>query len=202
MHQDHRPEILPVASPHRHPKPDIYTWSVLLKVFMNHRQPRAAEKILNMMEARGVMPNQVTWNNLVIGYARMQDLTMTVDTIDRLQRAGFSLDNFTLQGLELIENRRALIEAMRSREKVNGKSLRKRMAWEGLAKGALYKMMWILEDEDGVKVDSLGGAERDEKGRDEKLVNWDGVEMKTESEFDVKDLELREYEQGDSDGYD
>lgn len=105
--------------PQDRPAPDVYTWSILLDVFISHRQPRAAEKVLTMMESRNVTPNQVTWNSLISGYARMQDVTMTVDAIDRLEKAGFQADDYTIRGMSTISDRRRLIEAMKAKENDN-----------------------------------------------------------------------------------
>ena len=98
------------------PVPNVHTWSILLDIFMSHGQARAAEKVLTMMESRGVTPNQVTWNSLIVGYARMQDIEMTVDAIDRLEQAGFQVDDFTLRSITLIRDYRHLIEAMKAKE--------------------------------------------------------------------------------------
>jgi pentatricopeptide repeat protein len=104
------------------PLPDVYTWSILLDIFISHRQARAAEKVLTMMESRGVIPNQVTWNSLAVGYARMQDIGMTVDVIDRLEKANLQADDITMRGMSRIKNRRALIEAMKAKEDANSKT--------------------------------------------------------------------------------
>ncbi|PVH85342.1 hypothetical protein DL98DRAFT_511812 [Cadophora sp. DSE1049] len=98
------------------PTPDVHTWSILLKIFMDHRQPRAAEKVLTMMSERQIIPSQVTWNKLALGYARMQDTAMTVDVLRRLEATGLSADEFTMSALGLIGNRRALIDAMKRTE--------------------------------------------------------------------------------------
>ncbi|KAH9218864.1 hypothetical protein DL95DRAFT_385096 [Leptodontidium sp. 2 PMI_412] len=95
------------------PQPDVYTWSILLKIFMDQHQPRAAEKVLSMMRERGIEPSQVTWNKLAMGYARMQDTVMTVDALRRLEKAGLSADEYTMSAMGMIRNRRALIDAMR-----------------------------------------------------------------------------------------
>ena len=98
------------------PKPDVHTWSILLKVFMDHRQPRAAEKVLSMMSERRITPSQVTWNSLALGYARLQDTARTVDVLRRLEAAGLAADEFTMSALGLVRNRRALIDAMKRTE--------------------------------------------------------------------------------------
>ena len=105
-------------APRRPPKPGVFTWSILLRVFMNHGQPRAAEKVLTMMESRGIVPNQVTWNTLVAGYARMQNTAMTVDAVSRLEDAGFEVDDHVMAALTKIHDYRALIEVMRAKARM------------------------------------------------------------------------------------
>jgi len=76
-------------TPHTPPVPDIYTWSILLKVFMDHGQPRAAEKVLEMMTTRDVSPNEVTWHSLAYGYMKLKDPAKSAETIYRGQQAGY-----------------------------------------------------------------------------------------------------------------
>lgn len=99
------------------PKPNVYTWSILLEIFMQHRQTRAAERVLTMMQEKGVQPNIVTWNTLVAGYARLQDVEMTADAVSRLRRGGLKPEHITMASLRKIRDRRALIEAMNRKEK-------------------------------------------------------------------------------------
>ena len=117
---------------HGHCKPSVYTWSILLKAFMDHSQPRAAEKVLTMMQRRGITPNKVTWSSLAIGYARLQDITNTVDVIEKIENEGWEVDDITIKGLQVIENREGLMEALREKDLRRIKKLRalgKRKLW-------------------------------------------------------------------------
>lgn len=182
------------------PKPDVYTWSVLLKAFMDHGQPRAAEKVLTMMEERGVWPNQVTWSSLMIGYARMQDMSMTVDAVNRLQRSGFNLDMITMKGLAYFRNRRALIEALKASEASDpGRSSKKRPAAIGVARTALNQTLRMADGrksiglepvievaeaaDDTEKIDNLGYGDVSSRGH-----------PKGEHEFVVGDIQRTEDE--------
>lgn len=107
-----------------HCKPSVRTWSILLKAFMDNNQPRAAEKVLNMMRRSGITPNQVTWNSLAIGYARLQDIANTVDVVERFEDEGWEVDDITIQGLQVIENREALMEALQEKDRRRFKKLR------------------------------------------------------------------------------
>jgi len=107
-----------------HCKPSVRTWSILLKAFMDNNQPRAAEKVLNMMRRIGITPNQVTWNSLAIGYARLQDIANTVDVIERFEDEGWEVNDITIRGLQVIENREALMEALQEKDRRRIKKLR------------------------------------------------------------------------------
>lgn len=98
------------------PKPDIYTWSILLAIFMRHRQTRAAEKVITKMRELEIEPNDVTWNTLLQGYSNMQETRMSVDVLSRLESAGFKADQYTWSALNTLRDRRALIESMQKLE--------------------------------------------------------------------------------------
>ncbi|RFU29886.1 hypothetical protein B7463_g6416, partial [Scytalidium lignicola] len=108
----------------RVPKPDIYTWSILLKVFIDNQQPRAAEKVLSIMQSHNITPSHVTWKSLVSGYARMNDPIMVARTLSRLQDAGIETDEIKQKAMELTKDHTALIAAMRA-EKPKLRSARK-----------------------------------------------------------------------------
>ncbi|KAI6710875.1 hypothetical protein JHW43_006606 [Diplocarpon mali] len=98
------------------PKPDVFTWSILIKIFMDQQQSRAAEKVLTMMRERGIEPSKVTWNKLAHGYASMQKTSGVVGAVARLEEAGMQADEFTMSALSKIKNRRALIEELRRKD--------------------------------------------------------------------------------------
>lgn len=100
---------------YRGPEPNIITWNILLNVFMKHHQSRAAERVLELMTARNIQPNLVTWNTLVGGYGRLQETAMAVDAVERLERAGFDANGYTMSGLSRIRDQRALIRMMESK---------------------------------------------------------------------------------------
>ncbi|KAB8300919.1 hypothetical protein EYC80_002844 [Monilinia laxa] len=78
----------------RPPLPSLHTWTTLLHVFMQRHQPRAAEKVLQIMiEKEGLEPSQATWNALTMGYMRLQDPLMVADALIRTKGAGFVVDH-------------------------------------------------------------------------------------------------------------
>ncbi|PQE17245.1 pentatricopeptide repeat protein [Rutstroemia sp. NJR-2017a BVV2] len=74
----------------RPPQPNIHTWTSMLHIFMHRRQPRAAEKVLQIMFEKGMRPNAATWNALTTGYMRLQDPAMVADSFNRSTEAGYS----------------------------------------------------------------------------------------------------------------
>jgi pentatricopeptide repeat protein len=103
--------------------PDVYIWSILLKIFMDHRQPRAAEKVLEMMKEHGVKPNIVTWNTLIVGYSKMQATLDTVDAVRRMEDAGFRPDDFTLTALARLNDKRTMMAAMQRYEQLKARKV-------------------------------------------------------------------------------
>ncbi len=79
--------------------PTIRTWTLLMHAFMRQSQPRAAEKVLTMMRQKGVQPDKVTWDTLIMGYSNMRDDSGLVDSIVRSERAGWPINQSLIQGV-------------------------------------------------------------------------------------------------------
>lgn len=110
----------PVTGSKREVQPTVVSWSILVKAFMQHRQPLAAEKVLKMMNARGLAPTHVTWRYLVNGYARLQDIGRALDARDRMAMDGWELKAEQTKLDRLIRNKdalhRTLLQRSRSQE--------------------------------------------------------------------------------------
>lgn len=103
----------PLSTTVKFAKPTVQTWSIVLRSYFFNNQRAAAEKILQMMRARAVRPNQVTMNTIISGYAKMQDAFAAVDTMQQMEAAGLRVDSYTLKGLTRIVNRDELLNALR-----------------------------------------------------------------------------------------
>ncbi|KAK5200521.1 hypothetical protein LTR16_005870, partial [Cryomyces antarcticus] len=90
-------------------QPTVQTFSILMESFAYHDQVVAAEKVLELMQQRGVEPNQVTWNTLITGYARTQDIEGTVHAMKRMEMQKLDVDQWTLEGVGKIRDREALM---------------------------------------------------------------------------------------------
>lgn len=99
------------------PKPTVRTWTILLKCFLDRNQPRAAEKVLQMMTSRGIKPDRITWHCLVLGYSRMQNIDKAVDAVDRMAYAGFELDERITKSLRWLKDRQAVVKAFSKAER-------------------------------------------------------------------------------------
>lgn len=105
------PESVPYAAP------TVQTWSILVAAYFRNRQRRAAEKVLDMMRERGIQGDRVTWNTLVSGYGKLQDVDTAVDTVKKMQAAGFEVDTYTIKGLGNLQIRDRLEEALKTSTK-------------------------------------------------------------------------------------
>ncbi|EFQ28317.1 pentatricopeptide repeat domain-containing protein [Colletotrichum graminicola M1.001] len=99
-------------SPPLHPAPSIFTWSILLHGFMLHKEKASGERILAMMRQHGVKPNLVTWNTLISGHAKTQDVGKTVHSLQRLEMAGYEADEYTLKAFSKLVNRETALRMM------------------------------------------------------------------------------------------
>ena len=92
--------------------PTVHTWSVLVAAYFRNRQRRAAEKVIEMMHERGIQGNKVTWNTLISGYSSLQCVDAAVDTVKRMEAAGFEADTDTAKGLGRLLRRDLLVKAL------------------------------------------------------------------------------------------
>lgn len=67
------------------------------------------------MRSKGIEPNDVTWNTLITGYARAQDVERTVETVRRAEERGMVWDAWTHKGLRKLRNQERLREELRAK---------------------------------------------------------------------------------------
>jgi hypothetical protein len=87
-----------------HVKPSMRTWTILLSAFIFNRQPRAADKIKEMMAKHNVKYNDVTWNVIINGYANAQNIPQTAASIKAMEQQGFSIDPYTMKSLRYLRD--------------------------------------------------------------------------------------------------
>ena len=94
--------------------PTVTSWSLLARAYFRRHDKAAAEKVLKMMRDRGLRPNNVTWNFIIDGYARLQDIEGAVDAIERMQDDDHPITMQTYDGLSRIWDQKALLVALRA----------------------------------------------------------------------------------------
>lgn len=100
------------APPIQHPRPSVYTWSILLKAFMFNHLPGQAEQVVKLMQHHGISPNLVTWNTLAASYAKLGRTKQAVEAMRRLEAAGFKSDDWTLRAFSYIADKNKAIRMM------------------------------------------------------------------------------------------
>lgn len=95
-------------------KPTVQTWSILLHSYMMHGHTEAAEKILPMMRSRGIEPNVVTWNHIIAGYVKSQDVENVIRASKQMKEEHHEYDEFTIQALRNLVDKTRYMEAMES----------------------------------------------------------------------------------------
>lgn len=100
-------------------QPTLQTWNILLQAFVLHDKPAAAEKVLDLMQQRGLKPSIVTWNSIVNAYAQSQNVEGLMNAMMRMEKSGFGFDKHTRRGLKRFRNREELVKLL-NKEKGNG----------------------------------------------------------------------------------
>jgi len=72
-----------------HVKPTVQTWNTLVHAFARHNQPAAAEKVVELMQERGLKPDIITWTSIIRAHAQAQDIEGVADALMRKEESGF-----------------------------------------------------------------------------------------------------------------
>lgn len=80
-------------------KPSVQSWSIFLHGFAKHKKMDLAEQVLQYMRSKGMVPNQVTWNNLVSGYVGVRDHEGVVRAFRQMQEEGWSGTELTWKSM-------------------------------------------------------------------------------------------------------
>lgn len=103
---------------HSAPLTSQHTWDILVNAFMRHKQPEAADRVIQTMSAYGEEPSDVTWNSLVRGYGRLQDVDKVLDTVRNMQLRRIELSNFSMRILGVMRESDKLSLALREMDNV------------------------------------------------------------------------------------
>ncbi|KAF2662336.1 hypothetical protein K491DRAFT_686817 [Lophiostoma macrostomum CBS 122681] len=67
-------------------QPNVYSWNIFMQSFWKSGQHKAAERIYEIMESRGVEPDQFTYSVLLRGYAKAQNAERVAQFLDLVNR--------------------------------------------------------------------------------------------------------------------
>ena len=87
--------------------PTVQTFSIFLHGFTRHGKTHLADQVLAYMRSKGIEPNDVTWNTLVTGYARAQDVEGTFEVLREAERSGYLWNRWTEDGVKWLRGPRA-----------------------------------------------------------------------------------------------
>ncbi|KAJ5151861.1 hypothetical protein N7492_010156 [Penicillium capsulatum] len=87
-----------------HVKPTIRTWTLLLSAFIYSRNVNSSERIKEMMRNHGIEYDHTVWNVIISGYASSQQVPKTATTIKAMEKAGYSIDAYTMKSLRFLRN--------------------------------------------------------------------------------------------------
>ena len=93
-------------------KPDVTTYNICMHAALRHRQTRAVERIGSRMKQMGLKYDKVTWNTIIGGYAKTQDIDATMDAVRGMKAQKFRADEYTIKGLDRLHDREAVTDAL------------------------------------------------------------------------------------------
>lgn len=95
-----------------HPIPSEYTWNILMQGFMAHNETASAERVMNMMQENGVQPTLVTWNTLLSGYARAQNVNKVMATLEKIEQQGFEANEYTMRAFARVARKESVLRQL------------------------------------------------------------------------------------------
>ena len=91
-----------------HVKPTVQTWNILAHAFAQHKQPVAAEKVVELMQQRGLKPDVVTWTTLIKACGQAQDVEGVANALNRKEENGIMGGDHVANALRSLKNPEAL----------------------------------------------------------------------------------------------
>lgn len=102
------------SEPPRRPRPDIHSWTIVLDAILRDGDVMLASRHIRQMQSYGCTPDQATWNVLVRGYARLQNVNRTVNALRCMEAAGFQADQFTVSAFGSLRNKQRALTMLES----------------------------------------------------------------------------------------
>ncbi|KAI0472694.1 hypothetical protein GGR56DRAFT_667091 [Xylariaceae sp. FL0804] len=84
-----------------HHPPSVHTWTILLNAFKNHHYPTGSVAVLELMVRNDqTQPNLVSWNALIMAFARTRNVKAAVESMHYLEQAGLVSDEHTVAAFQ------------------------------------------------------------------------------------------------------
>ncbi|KAG5995584.1 hypothetical protein E4U43_003007 [Claviceps pusilla] len=112
-----------VATSPIHPAPTVMTFTILLRGLMNPSNRLLAEHLRQVMQENGIAPNLVTWNTVISGYAHMQNIRRTVDTLQDMEATGLKPDIYTFKAFGRLKDQAKALKLMEGIIDANGEKM-------------------------------------------------------------------------------
>lgn len=93
------------------PQPNIFTWNIFMDGFVKAQQSRAAVRIFEILQSRGVKPDQCTYSTLLKTYVKTQQVGQIADVVGSMDREQ-QLDGHVLAILTKVRDRKSLMQAL------------------------------------------------------------------------------------------
>lgn len=94
-------------------RPNLWTWTTLMSVYVAHGDPHGVETVRDIMNKHGIHYNIVTWNTIINGTVRNQDVPATAAAMKEMDAQGFMPDSYTLKALRLARDPELLQAAIK-----------------------------------------------------------------------------------------
>jgi pentatricopeptide repeat protein len=118
------------SDPKRTPRPDVYTWNIFMHAFIKQQQPRAAERIYEIMRSHGVQPDECTYATLLKGHVNTQDVGKIAHIVGQMDEEQ-QIDPRVLRALTRVRDQKSLmheLENVKLEKEREEKSLREEEA--------------------------------------------------------------------------
>lgn len=93
--------------------PNLQTFNIVLNACAQQRQMRAAQSVLNEIYRLGLLPDMFTWNSLLVGFAKCQDITSAVGVLRSMKLQGLAVDSSTMAALGYVRAQDRLLKRIK-----------------------------------------------------------------------------------------
>jgi pentatricopeptide repeat protein len=152
--------IKDMADSFPYPKPNVYSWNIFMQGFFKTDQIPAAERIFEIMRARGIDPDRYTYGTLLRGFVRRGHYDRIGQVMEYVEdEEQMAPDLITMLGR--VHNRERLVKVMEESEvRKRERKVREERKKEAAVRKRWRKVFVDVDEDEGAKLD----ADESEKG--------------------------------------